>query len=422
MGRGATREESAVEVAAAEWRHKAVTIFSSASAVAYLPPVALMVAGQSPPNGWPARVIVVGGYLCFAFCALRHRTDLRTRTWVLLAGGYVTALIHLITIAQSPFGLALPAMLPILAIVFLGARAGWAATGVSMGVLLIGPLLQRVPGLVEMLTLEPAREPTPLYVILDQGLSLIGLLVGQMILLDRFHDFLMQSLTHLAEESGKLARAMVERKELERELIRVADEERRRLGQEIHDGVCQQLTGVLLGMGALSRQLGRKGAIATEDLSGLSSLVEESIDEARGVARGLCPLNKDAAALATALRVLARRTADASGIPVRFEARGNVGIEDSTIANHLYRIAQEALNNAVRHAHPSQVTLVLHGDDHQQRLDIEDDGDGLPSEISKEGMGLRTMAHRASLLEGEFAVTRMHPKGTRVSCRVSRDA
>jgi len=203
-------------------------------------------------------------------------------------------------------------------------------------------------------------------------------------------------------------------------LIRIADEERRRLGHEIHDGVCQQLTGVLLGVGALSRKLKREGTVAAEDLASLSSLVEESILEARGVARGLCPLNQDAGALATALRALAKRTSELSGIPVRVETSGRVETYDAAVASHLYRIAQEALNNAVRHAHPDHVKVSLHGDDRELLLEVEDDGDGLPAEISREGMGLRTMGHRASLLEGEFTVTRLQPGGTRVSCRVSR--
>jgi signal transduction histidine kinase len=427
MGRGAIPEDSAVEVAAREWRRKAVHVFSSASAVAYLPPAALMVAGQSPPYGWPAHVIVVVGYLCFAFCALMHRTSHRTRAWVLLAGGYVTALIHLITIPQSPFGLALPVMLPILAIVFLGTRAGQAATGVSIGILLIGPLLQRMPGLVEMLTLEPAREPTPLYVVLHQGLSMIALLVGQMILLDRFHDFLMRSLADLQRESGEravaystLQREMLERRRLENEVARAGDEERRRLGIDIHDGVCQQLTGALLRCEAMARRRERGEPLASEEFAAVSSLLEEAIDEAHAVAKGLYPLEPDAGALAAALRMLAKRTQGATGVPCRFTATGDVSVPDPETAQHLYRIAQEAVSNAARHAHARRIAVELHGGDDGLLLQVEDDGDGLPVDVPSAGMGLRTMAYRARLLDGQFTVTPAGTGGTRVSCRVPR--
>lgn len=425
MNRGGTPEDSAVEVAAAEWRRKAVHVFSLAGATAYLPPVALMLAGQSPPNGWPARVIAVGGYLCFVFCALLHRTGHRTRTWVLLAGGYVTALIHLITIPQSPFGLALPAMLPILAIVFLGARAGRTATVVSMGILLIGPLLQRVPGLVEMLTLELPREPTPLSVVLHQGLSLIGLLVGQMILLGRFHDFLMRSLAGLQRESGEraaaysnLQREMWERRRLEHEVARVGDEERRRLGIDIHDGVCQQLTGALLRCEAMARRRERGEPSASEEFAALSTLLEEAIDESHAVAKGLCPLEPGPGALAAALRMLSKRTRGATGLPCLFTAMGDVSVPDPITAQHLYRIAQEAVSNAVRHANATEVAVRLQDNEDGLVLEVEDNGGGIPTEAPAEGMGLRTMAYRAHLLEGELRVTPVPTGGTRVFCRV----
>ena len=248
-----------------------------------------------------------------------------------------------------------------------------------------------------------------------------ALLAAMMALLNRFHDFMLQTLGLLEEESGKLALSMTESKRLERELIRIADDERRRLGQEIHDGICQQLAGVLLGLGALSRRLGRKGSVNPEDIETLSSLVEETIDEARGVARGLCPLNDDAEALASALYTLAKRTTEVSGIPVSFRMLGQVETNDATVANHLYRIAQEALSNALRHAHPTQVMLTLRGDDHDLILEVLDDGDGIQAETSIDGMGLRTMAHRAHLMEGEFVVACAQTKGTRVSCKISRE-
>jgi len=105
-----------IEAAALEWRRKAVNIFSLVSAIAYLPPLILMVAGQAPPNGWPVHLIVISGYSCFVFSVLLHRVDYRARAWMILSGGFVVALVHLVMVPHGPFGRALPAMLPIIAL------------------------------------------------------------------------------------------------------------------------------------------------------------------------------------------------------------------------------------------------------------------------------------------------------------------
>lgn len=414
------RQHESVDIMLAEWRRKATNAGMVTMTIVFFPLVALIATGLGQPVTMLVKMTALGSYAVFLFQTLLWWTDYRVRARVNIALGYMLAFVGGTALPQGPFMRAAPVVLPIIAMVILGKRAGRVAAGVSVIVLLCTPMLCAMPHMVGILTLESAEWSLLARTLWPQSLALTALLIAEMVLLDRFHDLLMQSLAQLQNESRKLSRSMAESKRLERELIRIADEERRRLGQEIHDGVCQQLTGVLLGIGALSRKLGRKGSVAVDDLSGLSSLVEESIDEARGVARGLCPLNKDAGALATALHVLAKRTSDTSGIPVAFITDGDVNVDDSSTANHLYRIAQEALNNAVRHAHPNRIRMVLRGGQRELLLEVEDDGGGLPLEISKEGMGLRTMAHRANLLEAEFAATRIEPKGTRVSCRVSR--
>lgn len=425
MARGATPEESAVEAAAREWRHRAVHLFALVSAIAYLPPIVLMITGQAQPNGWPVHVILVGGYLSFVICALLPRTDYRARAWALLAGGYMVALIHLVIIPHGPFGRALPAMLPIMAFVLLGAFAGRVVTLVSIGLLLIGPLLGRVPGLVETLTLEPAQTPLSWGIIVDQASSLIALLVGQMILLDRFHAFLMRSLAGLQRETGEraaaygnLEREMRERRRLESEVAGAADEERRRLGADLHDGVCQQLTGALLRCEAMARRLERGEPLNVEEFAPLSALLEESIDESRAVAKGLCPLDPDPEALETALQTLSKRTRESTGLFCQFTTAGDVRVPNPLKAQHLYRIAQEALSNAVRHANPTRIAVRLRGEDDGLVLEVEDNGKGMEFGAPTEGMGLRTMAYRMHLLEGELTVTPAPTGGTRVFCRV----
>ncbi len=103
-----------------------------------------------------------------------------------------------------------------------------------------------------------------------------------------------------------------------------------------------------------------------------------------------------------------------------FITNGDVRVPDPAIAQHLYRIGQEALSNAVRHAHARRICVELRGSDGELILQVQDDGAGLPAERPAGGMGLRTMAYRAQILDGEFAVAPAPGGGTRVTCRVPR--
>lgn len=419
------REDSAVETALDKWRHKATNALTAATAVMNLPAIVLMVTEKGSPFTWPVQVVVLGAYAVTVFCAVLHFVDYRLRAWAFMAAWYAMAVVTNMANPEGPFTRAFPVVLPILMMVLFGVRAGRAGAVAGISVLLFAPFLSTVPGLMRMLVMEPAPAAMPLQLIWRQGVALTALLLTIIFLLDRFHHFLMQSLANIERESGersaayrKLEHEMRERRRLEHEVALAGDEERRRLGLEIHDGVCQQLTGALLRCEALARQLGRGQTLAAEELSALSSLLEESIDEAHAVAQGLYSLGPEPGALRTALAMLVKRTKAAVGIPCELTTTGDVSVGDPAAARHLYRIAQEALSNAARHAHANRITVELHGGKDGLFLQIQDDGGGLPDGISPPGMGLRTMAYRAHLLEGQFNVTPMPAGGTRVSCRV----
>lgn len=410
-----------------DWRLKAVNVFALVSTVAYLPAMVVMLTGSAPPDGWPAHAIVSLAYLSFVACALLHRTDYRIRTWVVLVAGYIVALIHLVAVPRGPYGRALPAMLPILGIVVLGARAGWAVTALSVALILAGPLLERVPGLAHAIANVPARTPIPVGVVFHQGVALVALLVGQMFLLDRFHEFLMRSLAGLQRESceraaayANLEREMRERRRLEHEVARVGDEERRRLGHDVHDGVCQQIAAVLLHCQALQRRVEKADALKPADLGAMTALLEEAMDEAHDVARGLCPLDAKPGSLGPALSALVKRTQTSSGVACEFVTQGNVCVDDATAAQHLYRIAQEALSNAVRHSGGRRIAVSLCERDGEIVLDVQDDGVGLPSAPAHDGLGLHTMRYRAQIMNGELTIAAAAGQGTRLSCRIPR--
>lgn len=425
MDGGPAPEGGAVEAALIQWRHKATDALLAVSVLTYLPAIVLLMAGKIPPATMFVKATMLGTYMVVVLSTVMRRTDFRIRACAMLIAAYILMFVGNIAAPQGPFLRALPVLMPVLTIVLFGVRAGRYATLVSSGILMGAPLLNRTPALMGVITAPQAGQPPSLAVTLTQSTVLTGALIAAMILLEHFYTFLLQSLESLEKESAdrreacrKLEREMAERKRLAREVTQAGDEERRRLGHEIHDGVCQQLTGALLRSEALARRLDRNDALASEDLYALSSVIEEAIDEAHAVAQGLCPLAPDAEALAAALRTLVKRTGESSGIACQFETSGDVSLSDPTTAHHLYRIAQEAVINAVRHAHATRITVTLREPGIGLLLEVRDNGVGMTGGISAVGMGLNTMRYRAGLLEGDLRVTSAPEKGTLVSCRV----
>lgn len=412
--------------ALALWRKKAANVLVLASAMAYLPAVMLVMGGVDPDATTLVKAVVLLCYVVVLIDTFLNRADYRIRAWFLLASGYIAAVVGNVVFPQGPFLRVLPVVLPVLAMVFFGASAGRGAALFSMAILLFGPFLGVIPVVVNLLASDAqTTEMADLPVLFTQSAGLTAALVSLMLLLDRFHEFLLQSLEQLGREAAwrheayhDLKREMEERKRLELEVAQVADVERRRVGAEIHDGICQQITGALLHCEALARRVDRKESLTAAELRTLGGLLDESMNEARDIARGLCPLEDDPGALAGALAQLAMRTWKTSGIPCRFEGTGDIRIQESFAAHHLYRIAQEAVNNAVRHARATNITIELQRLDDGLLLQVVDDGRGLPEVLPPGGLGLRNMAHRARFLASDLDVTTAPGGGTRVWCRV----
>ena len=407
------------------WRRRAISVISIAISVLHLPSLIYLFAGDGPlmPGLW--RAAMSCAYAVCVCCAVSWRFSYRARARGLLSAGYLVAVVGGIALPQGLFMRTMPVILPLVTLVLLGARAGWFAVLLSGAVLMLTPHAPSLPCLSGLLPPDPPAPEVVRHAASVQGFVLVVRMLALMFLLDRFHHFLMQALSRLERETVErrkayetLARETEARKRLECEVARIGEDERRRLGQEIHDGVCQQLTGALLRSEALVRRVDRGEIPASRDLSALSAVLGEAIDEARAVARGLCPLEPGGDALATALRALTRRVREASGISCSFEAVGHGDVPDTAAAQHLYRIAQEAVSNAVRHARAGRISVALLGGETELLLTVEDDGVGPPTDGPAEGMGLRSMAHRATLLGGVLTVDRAPGGGTRVTCRV----
>jgi PAS domain S-box-containing protein len=220
------------------------------------------------------------------------------------------------------------------------------------------------------------------------------------------------------------SRDVTERLRLEEELRAVSSRERQRIGRDLHDGLGQELTGVALMLRGLARRLEAHCPEAIPDTNEAIGLVNQSIETARSLARGLLPVSAEEGGLATALRTLAARGAALYGIDVRCGIENRLPLPLAVgEASHLYRIAQEALTNAVRHGQARRVEIDLRVEGERYFLTISDDGGGMPADPRiGEGLGLRIMAHRARLLGASLDFGANAPHGTWVRVSGSQRA
>jgi len=213
---------------------------------------------------------------------------------------------------------------------------------------------------------------------------------------------------------------VTERRMLESALLEVSNREQQRFGAELHDGLGQELTGISLMLQGLAQQTDPARPSLSDQLARISLLMTRAIGSARALAHGLAPVSTSRVGLEAALRLLAERSAQAYGAQVSFELLGtDVLTLDETAGNHLYRVAQEAVSNAVRHGSASHVGISLAVHPGSITLTIADDGCGIePGVRSSDGLGLRSMAYRARSLDGTLDVSSRPGGGTviRLEC------
>ncbi len=207
-------------------------------------------------------------------------------------------------------------------------------------------------------------------------------------------------------------------RELERDIVGASEREQQRIGADLHDGLCQYLAGITCVAGSLRDDLSERFQPEAETAAELHELLKDAVVQARNIARGIAPVHMDEAGLTSALDDLAATTRRLHGIDCTFQSEGEILINDREMATHLYRIAQEATSNAVRHGHANVVSIRLAIDAGHVVLTIQDDGIGIGSiEVPNSGMGLRSMRYRAGVLGGAVEATALPGAGTLVWCR-----
>lgn len=230
-----------------------------------------------------------------------------------------------------------------------------------------------------------------------------------------------KTIAPVRDSSGKIinyiavSHDITERKHLE--ILEATGREQQRIGQDLHDRVCQLLTGIAFLSKVLEHKLTSKSLSEESDAAHIVQLVNQAITETRALARGLYPVEMEAEGIISALHELASYTENLYNVSCQFNCATPVQIKDNNIATHLYRIAQEAVTNAIKHGRAAEIiiTLATYGD--FTTLTVEDNGIGIPQVFPSDGgLGLRIMACRASMIGGSFHVARNADKGTRVIC------
>jgi signal transduction histidine kinase len=210
-----------------------------------------------------------------------------------------------------------------------------------------------------------------------------------------------------------------ERKSLEAEILRVSEYEQRRIAQDLHDGLGQQLGGISFLTAVLKKNLAEQGSSETEAAAKISNLLTDAMAQTRNLARGLHPVTQENNGLMSALEELAGRISDLFKVSCRFDCPQPALIESNSVATHLYRITQEAISNAIKHGQAQRVDITLSVVPDRIVLTVSDDGIGFQTPAApRQGLGLRIMKHRARVIHGTLAVRKRAGRGTDVICSV----
>ena len=209
-----------------------------------------------------------------------------------------------------------------------------------------------------------------------------------------------------------------ERKELQRDVLQASEEEQRRIGQDLHDSTQQELSGLGMIAQGLFESLQGKSAPEAKSAARLSQGIGRALENVRALARGLVPAEVRVHGLRSALAELARNTAELHQLDCTYVGDDSFIVDDANIATHLYRIAQEALTNALKHARARHIQLALSHDDGLITLQIQDDGRGIEEPPEGAGIGLKVMFYRAGLIGAALRIVRLDEGGTLVLCKV----
>jgi signal transduction histidine kinase len=254
----------------------------------------------------------------------------------------------------------------------------------------------------------------PRVAIWNSGTAFVAYLIF-IFLFQRWHLLLSEMHLRVKERTADLQRELARRQQLEKEIAIVAEEERNRVGRELHDSLGQHLTGTALLAETVASQLEKENNAIRPTARRVVNLIDQGIELTREIARGLYSSELDGDGLFSALESLSR-SASNGRVTCEFEHRGTPP-RSNELATQLYWVAREAVINALKHAEPRHVKIELETTEEFLRLKVEDDGRGLQQRAAKDGIGLKVMAKRAELAGGTLRIENA-PQGTIVRCEI----
>jgi signal transduction histidine kinase len=210
-------------------------------------------------------------------------------------------------------------------------------------------------------------------------------------------------------------------KQLQKEVLEISAREQQRIGQDLHDDLCQQLTAITLLTEVLEEKLSNKSQPEAADAEEIHKLIAQAIVQTRLLAKGLLPIEVPADGLLPALETMAANAEKLSKISCRAYCDAPLLIRNGTVAVHLYRIAQEAVANAAKHSQAKRIAITLSKKNGHIALSITDDGIGIPtSAMHRGGLGLSIMSSRAETINASLHIRRGEKRGTIVTCLLSK--
>ncbi|HWD19266.1 MAG TPA: response regulator [Verrucomicrobiae bacterium] len=218
-----------------------------------------------------------------------------------------------------------------------------------------------------------------------------------------------------------ILRDVTERRRLEGEIQEISEREQRRLGQDLHDGLGQSMTGIACLAKVLQQRLAGKNSAESEAAGNIATLIHDALAQTRRISRGLCPVVLDTNDIEAALEQLAENLRAMFSVNCELQCSPGIEIADNAMAVHLYRIAQEAATNAIKHGKAKSIALSFLATKSRLILRIKDDGQGFSPEASKgKGMGMRVMHHRARMIGASISIREPKEGGITVTCSLRR--
>jgi PAS domain S-box-containing protein len=233
---------------------------------------------------------------------------------------------------------------------------------------------------------------------------------------DELEQRVLERTSELTDSNRRLKSEMQERTRLEQEILLISEREKRRIGQDLHDSLCQELAATAFFLETQAQKLAKKRSTQAKLFSEAAQNVNANVGLARDLARGLHPIELNTSGLADGLNELAYRTQHSSKVTARFICPRPVRIRDDAVALNLYRIAQEAITNALKHGKPSEIVITLKRKRTGLCLEVTDNGGGFSAKRSGKGMGVDIMHHRANVIGARLTIESRPGRGTSVTC------